>query len=123
MILHIPASIGEIVDKITILEIKQKMITNVDKLTNVARELALLTLFVKDLSIDSDELAEINWQLWQIEDHLRRKEAVAEFDDEFIMLARSVYKLNDTRAQLKKQINLAHGSGLIEEKSYSTDSQ
>lgn len=120
-----PISAGELIDKITILEIKQKQIRDPDKLIHIEQELAQLTASwqrsqyaqfeVSDLRI---ALSSINQRLWDIEDRIREKELLQEFDDEFIELARSVYFNNDERARLKKDINLQTGSILTEEKSY-----
>jgi hypothetical protein len=118
---HVKVSIGEYIDKITILQIKQQKMNNEHQLININRELNLL------LPLDAEEivgtklyndLKKVNEQLWGIEDRIRIKEKRQEFDDEFIHLARSVYKLNDQRAEIKRQINLQHASELIEEKSY-----
>jgi hypothetical protein len=121
-----PVSPGELIDKITILEIKQERIKDVDKVKNVNLELELLeslwdgsvyqssALVVKKRA----ELKFINEDLWVIEDDLRLKESKAEFDRDFIELARSVYLTNDRRASVKREINLEVGSKLIEEKSY-----
>lgn len=114
-------SVGEYLDKITILQIKQEKINNKEQLVNVNRELDLL-LSLDDESIVGTELytslKNINEQLWDIEDRIRVKEKHQHFDDEFISIARSVYKLNDQRAAIKRQINVQYASELIEEKSY-----
>ena len=121
----IPVSIGEIVDKISILKIKYKKITDIAKIKNVDIELQELKLKFEDLgAFDQIEteiknLDIVNEQLWKIEDDIREKEKKKEFDDDFIKLARSVYQINDKRALYKKEINLKTGSLLIEEKSYS----
>ena len=117
-----PVSIGELIDKITILEIKQIHMTGI-KLKNVDKELKLLrkTLQDENLEIDIDlinNLKEVNNILWEIEDNIRIKESNQNFDKEFIQLARSVYKENDKRASIKKEINQKYNSELIEEKSY-----
>lgn len=124
--IRIPVSPGEVIDKITILEIKTERMNDPEKIENVRRELDMLEGAWKaseysDVGLVSEkrrELKEINEKLWGIEDDLRLKESRSEFDDEFIQLARSVYFTNDRRARVKKEINLAVGSGLIEEKSY-----
>ena len=121
-VILIPISIGELIDKISILKIKLKKMAG-DQLINVNRELKALEvkLIEKNLKIDpklSSELAEVNLLLWQIEDKIRLKEANKEFDDEFVQLARSVYQQNDKRASLKRQINLLYNSQLVEEKLY-----
>ncbi len=117
-----PVSLGELIDKITILEIKQIHMTGI-KLKNVDKELKLLkkTLQDKNLEIDIDlinNLKEVNNNLWEIEDKIRIKESNQTFDEEFIQLARSVYKENDKRASIKKEINQKYNSELVEEKSY-----
>lgn len=120
-----PISVGELIDKITILEIKQKKICNADKLANIQFELTALNKVWdghKDPSLDitelHDRLITANERLWNIEDQIRIKEGNSEFDQEFIELARSVYFENDKRAAIKKEINLITGSDLIEEKEY-----
>ena len=117
-----PVSLGELIDKITILEIKQIHMTGI-KLKNVDKELKLLRKILQDenLEIDIDlinNLKEVNNNLWEIEDNIRTKERNQEFDKEFVELARSVYKENDKRAYIKKEINQKYNSELIEEKSY-----
>ena len=128
--LLIPVSTGELVDKITILEIKKRKIKQAEALKNVSTELQLLQdifnslaqNFTKDENAKNDEikrdLEKINLQLWDIEDALRSHEAKQYFGPEFIRLARSVYSLNDQRAKLKRSINILCNSSLIEEKSY-----
>ena len=117
-----PVSLGELIDKITILEIKQVFMTGT-KLKNVDKELKLLKNLIQDknLEIDIDlinNLKEVNKNLWKIEDKIRMKERKQEFDKDFIELARSVYKENDKRSSIKKEINLQYHSELVEEKSY-----
>ena len=117
-----PVSLGELIDKITILEIKQIHMTGI-KLKNVDKELKLLKKILQDknLEIDIDlinNLKEVNNNLWGIEDNIRIKESNQKFDKEFIQLARSVYKENDKRASIKKEINQKYNSELVEEKSY-----
>ena len=117
-----PVSLGELIDKITILEIKQIHMTGI-KLKNVDKELKLLRKILQDenLEIDIDlinNLKEVNNNLWEIEDNIRIKESNQKFDKEFIQLARSVYKENDKRASIKKEINQKYNSELVEEKSY-----
>jgi len=114
-----PVSPGELIDKITILEIKQERIKDVDKVKNVNLELELLESLWDGSVYQSSALVKfINEELWVIEDDLRLKESKAEFDRDFIELARSVYLTNDRRASVKREINLEVGSKLIEEKSY-----
>jgi hypothetical protein len=120
----VPVSWGELLDKISILEIKAERIVSAPARTNVQTELSLLSANADQLTGDSrlhewkHALKEVNETLWSIEDRIREKEARAEFDQEFIELARSVYKTNDLRARIKREINLSLGSQLIEEKQY-----
>lgn len=118
--LDIPASVGEVLDKISILQIKSDRITDGRKLANVRKELvALLTAAQHHRFPEMEaELRTVNEALWGIEDQIRVKEKRGEFDAEFIRLARSVYIVNDKRAEIKRRINEASGSALIEEKSY-----
>lgn len=121
--MNIEISNGELVDKVTILDIKRKKITNPEKLENIKREFSVLSEGLIVIGIDQDseeykELIEINSTLWEIEDKIRIKEAKKEFDDEFIHLARSVYFENDRRSEVKRRINMKSGSMLIEEKQY-----
>ena len=117
-----PISIGELIDKITILEIKQIHMNGI-KLKHINKEVKQLKNILQDknLEIDIDlinNLKEVNTNLWEIEDNIRIKESKQEFDNEFIQLARSVYKENDKRASIKKEINQKYNSDLVEEKSY-----
>ncbi|HSM69352.1 MAG TPA: DUF6165 family protein [Xanthomonadales bacterium] len=121
----VPVSPGEVLDKITILEIKSERMDDEAKLRNVRRELELLNRkWSEAVSEDQTvlrihaELKRINEALWEIEDDIRDKERLAEFDERFIQLARSVYFTNDKRAAAKKELNLHLGSDIIEEKSY-----
>ena len=125
MQLHVPVSVGEVLDKITILQIKLAHISDAEKRVNVQNELdALLPLVAGDSFITGQmqtliaELKSVNEALWNIEDDIREQEAAKTFGEEFIRLARAVYVTNDKRAAIKKQINLATGSSLTEEKSY-----
>lgn len=125
MTISIQASVGEVVDKVSILNIKVEKLTNPDALENVSVELGSLKRALKDSGMEEalshslfQQLAEVNLQLWQVEDELREFESKRMFDAEFIELARSVYKLNDRRAAIKREVNLAFGSRLMEEKSY-----
>lgn len=125
MMLHVPVSPGEFLDKLVILEIKSQRIGDPAKLANVTRELELLRatwaaspLAARDVAAPLARLREVNEALWEVEDRLRDKEAAHAFDDEFVELARSVYRHNDRRAAIKRELNLALGSDLIEEKSY-----
>jgi len=118
----VPVSWGELLDKITILQIKQERLSDAAKRANVAAELAaLLEPAGGAMALVAAPLAElkaINEQLWEIEDRIRDKERMSVFDGEFIELARAVYVTNDRRAAVKRQINEALGSALVEEKSY-----
>jgi sulfur transfer complex TusBCD TusB component (DsrH family) len=122
--MNIEVSHGEIVDKLTILQIKKENITDPSKLDNIVKEYDyLLSIVENDLGISTEspeylELLSINNELWVIEDDIRDKERVKEFDDDFVSLARSVYYTNDVRAKIKKEINLKYSSGFVEEKSY-----
>jgi hypothetical protein len=124
MIINTPISLGELVDKISILKIKKKNITDKNKLVLIKEELALLELtlskFIKDKKINKflNELIEINSILWVIEDDIRDCERNNRFDEKFIDLARSVYHTNDKRSEIKLQINKYFGSTLVEVKSY-----
>jgi predicted nucleic acid-binding Zn-ribbon protein len=125
MSLHVQTSPGEFLDKLTILEIKSERIDDAGKLANVRRELDLLRatwrdspLAVHDVSDLVAQLKQVNESLWDIEDRIREKEAAATFDAEFVELARAVYRTNDRRAAIKRELNLMLGSDLIEEKSY-----
>jgi Family of unknown function (DUF6165) len=120
----VPISVGELMDKITILEIKFDRIKNSSQLENIARELGALRavrLGNADRAVLdplSAELKQVNAKLWEVEDAIRECEARGEFGEPFVALARAVYRLNDERARLKQAINRASGSRLIEEKSY-----
>jgi hypothetical protein len=122
--MNIEVSHGEIVDKLTILQIKKENITDPSKLDNIVKEYNyLLSIVENDLRISTEspeylELLSINKELWVIEDDIRDKERIKEFDEDFIKLARSVYYTNDVRAKIKKEINLKYSSGFVEEKSY-----
>jgi hypothetical protein len=123
--LLVPISPGELIDKITILEIKSQRMTDPAKLANVRTELALLmqtwsasAYAATDIRADWNGLRDVNAQLWDIEDRIRDKERDSLFDAEFIELARAVYVTNDERAAIKRRINTALGSVLVEEKSY-----
>ena len=121
-IINAPISIGELVDKITILEIKKNKLQN-SKLENVLKELSFLRKLMEknQIEITDDlftQLKEINLKLWNIEDQIRIKEKNKEFDNIFIELARSVYFKNDKRAEIKKSINRLSNSEITEEKFY-----
>ena len=122
-IINAPISIGELVDKITILEIKKNKLQN-SKLENVLKELSYLRRLMEKNKIEINDdlftqLKEINLTLWDIEDQIRIKEKNKEFDNTFIELARSVYFKNDKRAEIKKSINRLSNSEITEEKFYS----
>lgn len=122
--IEVPVSWGELIDKITILEIKSERISDVAKLGNVRKELDLLKsrLGVRaaqpEVSRLTDDLRGVNGALWDIEDEIRVCENVGDFAGRFIELARSVYITNDRRAALKRELNMVLGSDLVEEKSY-----
>ena len=123
--LLVPISPGELIDKITILEIKSARMTDAAKLHNVRTELALLNetwrasaYSAVDISAEWKGLRDVNAQLWDIEDDIRDKERDGQFDAKFIELARAVYVTNDERAAIKRRINVKLGSALVEEKSY-----
>jgi len=120
----VPVSWGELLDKITILEIKRVRLRSPDAVANTERELAALRALLAGL--DAPEvlsglrhaLAQVNEQLWSIEDAIRAKEAAGDFGAEFVALARSVYRQNDERGRIKRAINQLLGSELTEEKQY-----
>jgi hypothetical protein len=121
----VPVSYGELIDKITILEIKAERIGNPEKLANVRTELDLLARTwaadahsAIDIAAERAKLKAVNEALWDIEDHIRVKEKAKAFDSEFVELARAVYFRNDDRAAYKREINEKLGSTLVEEKSY-----
>jgi hypothetical protein len=119
--MKVEISLGELVDKITILKIKLVEIKNEEKLINIQFEYDyLMQFYPEDDSIKNyfDQLFDVNYQLWKVEDKLRLLEEENKFDQDFIELARSVYILNDERARIKKNINMNDGSKFIEEKSY-----
>lgn len=123
--IKVEISPGELLDKISILEIKSARITDGDKLKNVRYELMLLRK-IWDTSVDASdtpkyletELKAVNERLWEIEDAIRVCEAEQDFGPRFVELARSVYTTNDRRAEIKREINTMLGSSIVEEKSY-----
>lgn len=129
MAIQVPVSWGELIDKIAILEIKSERIADAAKLANVRAELAALA-GVRDANLPSDgkvlgglatltaDIKTVNEALWEIEDDIRDCERDKDFGPRFVELARSVYKTNDRRAALKRDINTLLGSELVEEKSY-----
>jgi hypothetical protein len=123
--IKVPISPGELLDKITILRIKAARISDAAKLANVKHELSLLegvwTASVPQARhphVDEAALGAVNTRLWAIEDDIRAQEAARDFGARFIELARAVYVENDARAAIKKRINIALGSSIVEEKSY-----
>jgi len=125
--LNVKTAPGEFLDKLTILEIKSERIGDPGKLENVRRELELLRttwaaspLSARDVSALVADLKQVNETLWGIEDRIRALEAERRFDEDFIELARSVYRTNDRRASIKRAINVALGSDILEEKSYTS---
>jgi hypothetical protein len=124
-LIQVPVSFGELIDKITILEIKSKQMTDPAKLANVRNELQQLNATwaahpasATDIADERARLLAVNEALWDIEDRIRLKEKAQAFDQDFIELARAVYFRNDERAAVKREINLKLGSQLVEEKSY-----
>ena len=124
MIISTPVSLGELVDKISILHIKNKNIKNDEKLKLIREELKLLTITLdghlkkNDIQEFLDALIKINSELWIIEDEIRDCERSKKFDEKFISLARSVYITNDKRSEIKLDINKKFGSEIVEVKSY-----
>jgi hypothetical protein len=125
MSVKVAVAVGELLDKITILEIKASRLTDRKRVGNVEKELAGLKLAWSDSSYARFDIADdlaalkrINERLWEIEDQIRDKEGVGSFDAEFVELARSVYVCNDERAAIKRRVNEQTGSELIEEKAY-----
>jgi hypothetical protein len=122
----IQISWGELIDKITILEIKEQRLLSKQAIANVRNELAAFmrladrALARKDVAALKQELKSVNETLWEIEDKIRAKEAAQSFDQEFIQLARSVYLNNDSRGDLKRRINMLLNSALSEEKQYTS---
>lgn len=120
----VPISWGELIDKITILEIKDLKINSINANINIRKELkhlldiANLNNMPQKIKSLKTELKSVNLSLWDVEDSIREKELEGEFDKAFIELARSVYRLNDVRAKTKRSINLILQSELVEEKSY-----
>lgn len=123
MMIQVPVSIGELVDKITILKIKNRMISDVEKLANIQNELQALQAVCTKNGIDVNDketadLEQINLKLWKIEDDIREKERNKAFDQKFVELARAVYVTNDERFKAKAVLNKKYGSAFKEEKSY-----
>jgi len=123
MIIHAPISIGELIDKITILELKLEFLTDTNKLANVNTELTHLSKILSELTIpdiidEREALKLVNRRLWHIENFKRECEKNQTFGEEFIESARQVYLKNDLRAEIKRKINTMVGSTIVEEKSY-----
>jgi hypothetical protein len=117
----ITISLGELYDKYSILQIKNEKIKDVKILSYIQKEMLLLKINIDKYNLNEDvynELKQINEELWNIEDNIREKELRQDFDDEFIYLARMVYKTNDKRANVKKRINTILHSDIIEVKHY-----
>lgn len=121
---HVEISIGELVDKITILELKKSHANgNTNKLVNIQKELDILEQVSKGFKVDEDlkaKLFEANRTIWDTEEELRCLEDKQDFGDRFVQLARTVYIMNDDRARIKRTINDMTGSNIVEEKIYST---
>jgi len=123
MIIHAPISVGELIDKITILELKLEFLTDPKKLDNIKVELTHLNntlneLTIPDVVVERDALKLVNRRLWHIENFKRECEKNQTFGEEFVETARQVYIKNDLRAEIKRRINIMVGSTIIEEKSY-----
>ena len=122
--INIPVSVGELVDKITILKIKRYQIKDADKLVNIHKEHDVLTSLNEYVKIQKDvlehqqQLMEINLRLWFLEEDIRHYEKHNHFEKEFIDVARKIYKTNDERSRIKKEINILCNSALVEEKSH-----
>ena len=115
--MRIEVSKGELIDKITILEIKDERMKDEEKLKNIRHELDVLQKYEFETSLKED-LKQVNNTIWDLEDGIRNLEKVEDFGDDFIDKARNIYKFNDERARIKKLINLEQGSDIVEEKSY-----
>jgi len=122
--INIPVSVGELVDKITILKIKRYQIKDADKLVNIHKEHDVLTSLNEYVKIQKDvlehqhQLMEVNLRLWFLEEDIRHYEKINFFESAFIDVARKIYKTNDERSRIKKEINLLCNSELVEEKSH-----
>jgi len=122
--INIPVSVGELVDKITILKIKRYQIKDADKLVNIHKEHDVLTSLNEYVKIQKDvlehqhQLMEVNLRLWFLEEDIRHYEKTNFFESAFIDVARKIYKTNDERSRIKKEINLLCNSALVEEKSH-----
>ena len=126
MIVHVPVSVGELLDKINILRLKQRHITDEKKLLNVMTELQKLLLIVQELKLDQHQhyihlmarLNSANSSLWHLEDRIRELTAANNTGDEFIRTAQAIHRTNDQRMRVKGLINTTYNSALVEEKSY-----
>jgi hypothetical protein len=119
--MNIEVSIGEALDKLSILTIKLNKIQDTDKLRNVAKELNAINKELPTGILEDplyEKLCSVNLRLWEIEDEIRECERIGDFNNNFIRLARAVYHRNDERAAVKREINIKYKSELIEEKSY-----
>jgi len=121
--MKIEVSVGEVVDRLSILEIKMEKIGDPAKLDNVRAEYELLLKALEQAGIEREsedftDIKAVNEKLWEIEDLIRKKEQAGLFDEEFVKLARSVYRENDRRFEIKTRINRRTGSKLVEEKEY-----
>jgi hypothetical protein len=117
----IEVSVGEVLDKVSILSIKLNKIEDTEKLRNVSKELSYLTTQLPKGILEDElytQLCGVNMRLWEIEDEIRVCEKHGDFNNNFIRLARAVYHRNDERARIKKEINIKYGSEFVEEKSY-----
>lgn len=122
MLVEVPVSVGELVDKITILEIKLDHAKDSQQKKNIKKELTLLNKKLSKVSYPTfyyESLKSINMRLWDVEDLIRKQEKLGEFDKDFILYARMIYMYNDTRAEIKKEINKITDSEIIEEKIFS----
>lgn len=122
IIITAPISIGELFDKISILEIKKEKISG-NKLDNIKKEYLLLNQILEEININLDinlfqDLKKVNQILWNLEDAIRERERLKVFDQEFINIARDIYKTNDRRSKIKQEINILNCSAIFEEKSY-----
>ena len=123
MIVKVPVSVGELFDKYTILNIKYERIEDPYKCSNIKYEMEQLEILINEIDFDHkkyllNQLKTVNEELWEIEDNIRRKDKLNQFDEEFIEIAKSVYKKNDKRFILKTLINQTTNSKIIEEKSH-----
>lgn len=122
MLVEVPVSVGELVDKITILEIKLDHAKDSQQKKNIKKELTLLNKKLSKVSYPTfyyESLKSINMRLWDVEDLIRKQEKLGKFDKDFILYARMIYMYNDTRAEIKKEINKITDSEIIEEKIFS----